>query len=140
MKVQLILVTASLLFLGVACADAERIASPQVDGCKVVLKVSPDRPRAGFDSEIAVSAACPDRAGAEMVLTAPPSIKIFSDADSDRQILAPRAAGMPGNFVAPVVFQYGGRYLVTYDSGAGDKPVHRLFSVLVEGFPDGGSR
>lgn len=121
------------------CAGAEKIASPETDGCKVSLKVSPDRPRANFESELSVQALCPDQTGAVKPLTADPALKVFSEGDTDRQVLAVKSSSNPGWFAAPVVFRFGGRYLVTYDSGSGDKPVHRLFSLVIEGPPDGGS-
>lgn len=121
-----------------ACAGAERIASPETDGCKVALKVFPDRPRATFDSELSVQALCPDQSGAFNPLAGIPTLKIFSEGDTDRQVLPVKQAGEPGWFTAQVVFTFGGRYLVTYDSGESDKPVHRLFSLVIEGPPDGG--
>lgn len=122
------------------CAGAGKIASPETDGCKVALRVFPDRPRATFDSELSVQALCPDQSGVFMPLGGAPTLKIFSEGDTDRQVLPIKPAAEAGWFMAPVVFKFGGRYLVTYDSGEGDKPVHRLFSLIIEGPPDSGSR
>lgn len=121
----------ALVFSAAGCANMEKLASPDIDGCNAAIKIKPHRPRAGFPSVIEVSLAC---AGAEAgVLGKNAVVKVFSEGQRDIQVLEAAMEQDGGVFAAPVVFAFGGRYHVTFDTNVGKMDVHRLFFVTVEG-------